>query len=350
MGGKNLLLVVLLIAAAAGSLALGKHWFGPDPGAEPSRAESRVDGRSHAGLTWFGYVDLRHGTAELNPLRPGRIAKVLVRENDEVSRGAPLVQLDDEVPRLQAEEAASALKAAQANLARAQRLPAEFLAKTAQQQDAIQAAEHRLEAARQSLDHKRNLQAKSLISSQELAVAESQTKEMEAICRLEKGKLVELKERDPGLDITIAKEETDRLQTKLALAKRELDEYTLKAPQRGTVMQILVREGESLAPSRSQPALLFAPKEPRIIRAEIEQEFASKFKLGTRVRVEDDANVEALGEGVITYLSDWFLPRRHYLQDPTAYNSGRTVECIVTLDPGHAPLRIGQRVRLRLLQ
>lgn len=338
--------VLVLAGATAGSVAFGKYWFAPDPRSEkdnPQRSE-----HSRGGLTWFGFVDLRHGTAALSPLRPGRVSKVLVRENDEVSPGTALLQLDDEVPRLHAQEAAAALAAAQARLASAQRLPAQHQAKIAQQQDAIQAAVHRVEAAGKTLDHKRNLHAKLLISSQELAVAESQAKETDAICRVEKEKLVELKCREPDVEIEIARADAERLKVKYALAKRDVEEYVLKAPSAGTVMQVFVQEGEALTASRSQPALLFAPKEARIVRAEIEQEFAGRFKLGTRVRIEDDTSVAPLGEGAITYLSDWFLPRRFHLQDPTMFNSGRTIECIITPDKGHPPVRIGQRVRIRL--
>lgn len=342
---RNFGWIVALLAATAASLAVGKHWFAPEL---HSTSDGRSLSASHAGLTWFGYVDLRHGMANLSPLRPGRVAKVFVQENVEVSQGAPLLQLDDAMPRLQVDEVAAALKGAQSNLARAKRLPAQFHAKIAQQQDAIQASVHRLEAARKMLAHKENLQAKSLISSQELAVAVSQAKEMEAICRLEKEKLVELKQHDPELEVEVARTETERLGAKLALAKRELEEYTLKAPNAGVVTQVLVQEGEAWTLPRNQPALIFAPKEARIVRAEIEQEFAGKFHLNTRVRIEDDTSVEKLGEGVITYLSDWFLPRRFHLQDPTMFNSARTMECIITLEPGHAPLRIGQRVRVRL--
>lgn len=345
---RTLFWLVLLLGATMGSVAVGKYWLAPDPRSEKGPGQGRTADLASTGLTWFGYVDLRLGTAGLSPLRPGRVTRLLVRENDEVSQGAPLLQLDDELARLQLEEAAAALKAAQANVARAERLPAQFQAKIAQQQDAIQAAVHRHEAACKTLDHKRNLHDKALISSQELAVAASQAKEMEAVCRLEKEKLTEVKQQDPKLEVDATRADAERLKVKLALAKRELEEFTLKAPRAGTVLQILVQEGEALAGTRKQPVIVFAPKEPRIVRAEIEQEFAGKFKLGTRVRVEDDTNVDLLGEGVITYLSDWFLPRRLHLQDPTMFNSARTIECIIALDPGHAPLRIGQRVRIRL--
>ena len=64
------------------------------------------------------------------------------------------------------------------------------------------------------------------------------------------------------------------------------------------------------------------------------------------MRVEDDTDVEPLGTGKVSSVSNWFLPRRFALEDPSRFSSGRTLECIITLDPGQESLRIGQRVRV----
>jgi hypothetical protein len=47
-------------------------------------------------------------------------------------------------------------------------------------------------------------------------------------------------------------------------------------------------------------------------------------------------------------VSDWFTQRRSMLQEPFQYNDVRTLECIVYLDPGSGPVRIGQRVRVTI--
>jgi hypothetical protein len=36
------------------------------------------------------------------------------------------------------------------------------------------------------------------------------------------------------------------------------------------------------------------------------------------------------------------------LLEPLQFNDVRTLECIITLDPNQPPLRIGQRVRVRI--
>src|SRR5205814_854177 len=95
-----------------------------------------------------------------------------------------------------------------------------------------------------------------------------------------------------------------------------------------------------------QPAVLFAADEPWIIRAEVDQEFAGAAAVGRAVRIQDDVNASISFQGRVASTSDWYLQRRLVLQEPTRYNDTRTIECIISIDGNHPPLRIGQRVRV----
>src|SRR5215469_3837194 len=53
----------------------------------------------------FGYVDVKHGVASLYPTQPGRVAEVLVEENQMVKAGAVLLRLEDTVAELRVQEA-----------------------------------------------------------------------------------------------------------------------------------------------------------------------------------------------------------------------------------------------------
>ena len=128
-------------------------------------------------------------------------------------------------------------------------------------------------------------------------------------------------------------------------AERGLAECTLRAPQAGRVARLLVSPGETLAPQRQQPAVLFIPDGPRIVRHELEQEFSSRAAVGQAVRIHDDVGGAWIGSGRVVRLSDWYLPRRTISLGPERPTAGRTLECIVSLDANHAPVRIGQQVR-----
>src|SRR4051794_29665777 len=92
-------LIVIVIAAAliaAGFLVRGAATArdasapAPLPVSQPPAAQ---------GVVCFGTVDLEFGTTSLGALQPGRVAEVLVRENQVVPKGMELVRLDDAGPQ-----------------------------------------------------------------------------------------------------------------------------------------------------------------------------------------------------------------------------------------------------------
>ncbi len=184
-------------------------------------------------LVWFGYVDLRHGSTALSPGQPGRVSNVFVQESDEVSKGAPLLALDDALAQLQVQEARAGLEIASKQLLKAEKLPEQFRAKLAEQQSAITAFEHRILAAEALHTIKKDLLKGGLITKEEVAASENQIKEAKALRTLEVEKLAELRLTDPCLDVDIARKQVERLRIQLAQAQKALQECTLAAPEAG---------------------------------------------------------------------------------------------------------------------
>src|SRR5207302_71228 len=96
-----------------------------------------------------------------------------------------------------------------------------------------------------------------------------------------------------------------------------------------------------------QPAVLFCPDTPRLVRAEIDQEFASLVAVGQSAVIEDDTQPGISWRGTVLRLSDWYTQRRSVVLDPLQFNDVRTIECLISLDGGQVP-RIGQRMRVRI--
>src|SRR5262249_61227687 len=135
-------------------------------------------------------------------------------------------------------------------------------------------------------------------------------------------------------------------------AEISLAECQVHAPARGIVLRVLVSKGDVLSAQTTQPAILLAPDEELIVRAEVEQEIAAKVRAGQPVVIEDDANEAYSWTGTVETLSPWFTQRRSILLEPGQLNDVRTLEAIVRLAPVQSadstrpPLRIGQRVRV----
>ena len=166
--------------------------------------------------------------------------------------------------------------------------------------------------------------------------------------KAEREKLKELRLHDPLVGCRRAEAELAMARARLAQAREMLEQCTLKAPSAGTVLRLLVNPGELLGNPGRGPAVQFAPKGPRLVRAEVEQEFAGAVSLGQLAIVQDDSKAGISWHGKVIRISDWYTKRRSIIQEPHEFNDVRTLECLIALDPGQAPLRIGQRVRVKI--
>ncbi len=299
-------------------------------------------------LVCSGYVDIESGITSLYPLQPGRVDQVLVQEGQTVPDRTILVRLDDRLGRLHVEEAKAALAAARVQYEKACQLPQQQRVRIGQQQAVIEAAQSRLAAARSLLERKRELLKIRQLSSQEVAAAEDQVKELAAVEKAELGKLAELQLNKPELDIREAKDQVAMLEARWNRAQQALEECNLRAPVGGTVLRLLVGRGEVLSGQAKQPAVLFCPEGPRIIRAEVEQEFVSRVAVGQSVMAEDAANPDLRWAGRVRRVADWYTQRRPVALEPGQFHDVRTVECVIDLDPGQPPPRIGQRVQVTI--
>jgi multidrug resistance efflux pump len=337
---------LLLLAFSLGCVIWAMHAHAANDSGSPPPDPGRS--KAAAGI---GHVDVEPGVAKLYTLQPGRVVKVAAHDNDVVEAGAVLVQLDDTTAKADLARAQAALKVAENDRDKAEFLKVQRDAQIAGQTAAVAAKKNELEAARQKRDlAKRHYESKLGVQKEEYEALEAAVRALEEAVKIEEAKLSGLeKANTPPLDLSSAEEQVKAKQGDVDKAEFALRECTIKAPEKGTVLRVTVSEGDVLGTNPREPAVVFCPDKPRIIRAEVEQEFAGRLFLGQTALVRDDSTNSTVYRGKVTRLSDWFSHRRSMLQEPMQFNDVRTLECIITLDPGEkAPLRIGQRVRVTL--
>jgi multidrug resistance efflux pump len=336
--------LIVLIASAAGTT-----WLINRPPSADNRAADDLAANAAHEVVCFGHVDVAHGVISLYPTQPGRVEAVPIEENQRVKKGDILVQLDDRLAKLLVDQARADYEAAVAQEKEARNLAQQKEYKLAQQRAAITAVKHRLAAAQKAYERKKELYDAKQLGNAELEGASELVQELKALQVAEETKLREVALLNPEAGLTRARADAAGKKARLEQAQLGVDECRLTAPEDGMVLRLLVGRGELLTGQPKQPAILFCPNEARIIRAEVEQEFASRVAPGMAATIQDDTSTSDTWLGKVDRISDWYTHRRSILQEPFQFNDVRTLECIIHLDPKQAntkPLRIGQRVRV----
>jgi membrane fusion protein (multidrug efflux system) len=294
-------------------------------------------------------VDVRGGVVSLNPTVSARVTKVLVHDNDEVRAGQVLIQLDDRIARTHLAEAEAGLQASLAQQVEAIKGPRQHELLLTQQKAALAAARHDLAAARLAAEQKKRLADANQLSREDADAAGELVKKLEAAEKAEIAKQKALELRDPEQDVRRAEADVLARTALRDRAREAVGEYQLKAPADGSVLRVLANAGELLSPQAREAAILFCPAGPRVVRAEVEQEYAGRVAIGQPAAIEDASHTGGpIWTGRVVRIADWFTLRRTVTPDQLPVQEVRTLECLVELDPSREPLRIGQRVRVRL--
>jgi multidrug resistance efflux pump len=340
-----LLAVLPAFAAGAGSMALLLGALGAwRPAAEANRVIPEPD-RS---VVCSGLVDAEEGVASLAPLQSGRVLAVPVREGQRVAAGEVLVEVDNAQAVAQLHQAQAEEESARAALDQARLAARQHPIRVAQQQAVVDAAGRRLASARHDFRRKQGLRQRDLLSAEELQSAEELVRELEALQRAEQQKQRDLELQDPQIGERQAAAEVRAREARREQAARLAAEGQVRAPSAGQVLRVLVSPGDLLGPGGKPTAVLFGADGPLIVRAEVPQEFADRALVGQAARIEDDAWAGPALAGRVLRVSNWYTQRRSVLLEPLQRNDIRTLECIVSVEPAPAPLRIGQRVRVTL--
>src|SRR5262249_6935319 len=145
-----------------------------------------------------------------------------------------------------------------------------------------------LEAAKLQLQRLRNLQQNKQSPAEEVDAAAEQVKKLEAGVAGQRARLRELELADLSLKIAQAEAVVAEKRIRLEQAQYLVEECSLRAPADGKVLRIHVNPGDVLSTQSKLPAVQFCPNTPRVIRAEVEQEFANRVALGQAARIHDD--------------------------------------------------------------
>jgi multidrug resistance efflux pump len=342
---------VWLLGVAALAVSLGGAGWMMRSSAGPPAAPS-TGAPPAAQLHCIGFVDVKDGVSFPYPVLPGRVVEVKVSEGVAVKAGDLLFRMDDRAQRKDVERAENAVAVAQVDVDKTANAREKHAEMVHAQEQAVDAARAERDAARIGLERKQELLKKDNLTKAEVDAAEKLLDKAEAALKGEQFKLEALKKDAGRIALEARQAQAEVADKKLLLdrAKLALDECLVTAPADGTVLRLSVQKGDLLAAEPKTPALIFCPAGPRIVRAEVEQEFAGRVQEGQMATIQDDTSSGngPTWTGKVTRVGDWMAHRRSILPDPSQFHDIRTLECIIAIDPNQTPLRIGQRVRVAL--
>ena len=276
-GRLNVWVVGVLAASAAALTA----WGLTSRADAPPTANQDATTRSDTHYNFMGFADLEQGVAPLYPLQPGRVVKVFAHDGDAVEADAPLFTMDDKMAMDQIDAAEADLRNAQLQLEEAQKFVAQHQQQIDGQKQAVEARKQEAAAGRAKADEAEKLHGSQNASAETVRARPTRRRKLwKRRRRGEEAKLHILELDDPSLAVKRAENAVEAKQSQLRKAQMGLRECTVWAPAKGVVERMDVSEGESLGPNPRQPAVMFAADGPRIVRAEVEQEWAGHVALG----------------------------------------------------------------------
>jgi HlyD family secretion protein len=300
-------------------------------------------------LLGYGRVDGKTGIRRLLPAVPGRVKVVLAQENRVYEAGEVLLTLEDTAAQLRLRQAQVELHEAKIQLEEARVQSKQLPIRRRRQEERVAAARKTREALRLELDRLRHLVKQKIKEELEMRRAELALEAQNALIRVEEATLEDLRLVNPSLVEDRFQALVDGRQAAVEQAENDLRQYTVVAPEKGMVLRILVGRGDLWpAAAGGQPAIFFCPAGPRIVRAEVAQDWATRLKEGQQVLLQDDENPTMQWQGEIRRIAEWVAPRRSLQLSSLENLDQPTVECIIAPRASEKALLIGQKLRVIL--
>jgi multidrug resistance efflux pump len=296
----------------------------------------------------FGHFDVESGVLDVHSASPARVTRVCVVEGAAVQKGDPLFKVDDRAARQFLREAEAHLTRAKVRREDARSAVSRRKSLLAQQEAVVEAHVHVLAAARALWTYKRDLVNKDLLNKLEAQAAQEQVLQAEALVRAEREKLRELKLTKPANLVAACEAEVSAAGARVAQARLNLGECVVRSPVDATILRVRTAVGQWAGVRPDLPALQLCPREERIVRLEIQQQYAAQVHLGDLASVEDDPATGLTWHGTVQRLSNWITRRRSRSLEPFELNDVRTLEVLIRIRPKPTGVRIGQRVLVRI--
>lgn len=339
---RKISLLLLMAASAAGAGA----WFVGRTGLEqenprPKNTSVYVPNEIAAN----GIVEGQTPVIELRSELVGTIAAIHRRENEQVTKGCLLVELNNDTQKEQVAVAEAEVAVARAALVRLRN--GEQPEKRKALADAELALKAMYEHAQAKLKRIQTVSDKGVGSADQLEDALYTLERVRAEYERAKSEraLVEAPARED--EVLMAEARIRAAEARLALAKAELARTRLLAPSDGTVLQRFAEPGDMAGPASLHPILVLANLSRLRVRAFVEELDANRVQVGQPATITADGIPDKKFTGVVAQVLPRMGKRGIETNAPGEYRDIYHREVLIDLDPGQS-LPVSLRVRVRI--
>lgn len=345
----GLILLVLLIAIVGSYSMFPRSRASAKANSDPAPAPRAV---RHIGgpilLASPGRIEARSDVVNVGAAIDGVISAIRVKEGEAVRQGDVLAELGCNDLQSAVQVAAAnrdSLQEARLRLQRGSR-PEEREA-AAQKTAAARAVR---EQATEQLTRMSKLYAAQEISR--LAFEEAQRDRDVAEAQFQQAERNEQLVNAGPLPEELAKAdaEVSSAEASLKLAQDKLGKCTVRAPISGTILRVLLREGESFGTLAPRPLFTMADLSSRRVRAEVDEDDIGNVHIGQKLLVTADAFGNRSFSGVVTKLASVMGRQTVITGDPAQKADRDILEVTGELGQESDTLPVGLRVTVQFVR
>lgn len=329
-----------LAAVALALIAYAVIRQGSSPAAENSALLDLAYVAAEGKVEAMPGFDVDVGTSELN----GRIARILVKEGEEVRKGQTVAVLENEDLQAQVTQGEKELTVARARLIE--------LESGARKEEILQ-ADARLKGATARLDEARNqyqrnldLRHKQLISQASVDAAEAAFKAAQAEVD-EAAQHKKLLQNGPKAEtVQLYRDQVKLAEAALDYNRKRLDKTIIRSPIDGTVIERYLDEGEGVTPEI--PILAIADLKRLWVNVEVDETDIGRVHLGDTAQVSSNGYPGQQFTGTVSEIADYAGARKIRPSKPTINLGLKVVQVKIAFD-ARTPLRLGMTVDVKIV-
>jgi HlyD family secretion protein len=350
----SVLKLAIALAVVVALSGIGFWIYGPTPAiraatqpVEAKPASSSPSKGVSISVASPGRIEAQSDAIEVGGGVDGVIRSIFIREGQNVRRGQVLAELE-------CGDLKSALAVAQAEAESSRRSRDRLLrGSRAEERDAAgqktESAKAILAQASALLDRNKGLVATDSISHVTYEEALRNAKVAEAEYR-QAQRYEQLVNAGPlPEEIARANAEVQAAEERIQFAQERLEKCVIRAPLNGTVLRVVLREGESFSLSSPRPLFTIANTLGRRVRAEVDERDVGRVHIGQSVIISSDAYSGRRFNGSVTRLAT-MMGKKSVLTGDPADKADRDILEVTAQLQNATELPVGLRVTVEFVE